>query len=42
MYIYTKKKAPTQKKRNKSARLRAALRKKNERRRVRMSKGCKW
>ena len=43
MYIFTKKKkAPTPKKRNKTARLRAQLRRKNVRRRMRMSGGCKW
>ncbi len=42
MYIQSNKKGPAQKKRNKTARLRAGLKRKNVRRRVRMSKGFKW
>ena len=42
MYIYMKKKGPSQKKRNKTARYRAKLARKNTRRRIRVSKGNKW
>jgi len=42
MYIHTNKKKPHPRKRNKSARYRAQLRRKNMRRRMRVSGGCKW
>jgi hypothetical protein len=41
MYVVTKKKAPRKVKRNKTARLRAKLRRKNIRRKLRVGKGLK-